>query len=108
MASDAKRQLVEFLIERAFDPVMKARPEGRSDAERKKLKDVQDATRAEIERFRRYGSAKDVVKNFKRDLNSDPAKKVHADLKALNLPTLNEIKDEFEAKASKLGVEASR
>jgi len=70
MASDAKRQLVEFLIERAFDPVMKARPEGRSDAERKKLKDVQDATRAEIERFQRYGSAKDVVKNFKRDLNS--------------------------------------
>jgi hypothetical protein len=32
---------------------------------------------------------------------------VHADLKALNLPTLNEIKDEFETKASELGVDAS-
>jgi hypothetical protein len=41
----------------------------------------------EPERFRGYGSAKDVVENFKRDF-SDPAKKVHADLKALNLPTL--------------------
>ena len=107
MASDAKRQLVEFLIDRAFDPVMKAKPEGRSDAEKKKLKHVQEATRAEIERFQRYGSAKDVVENFKRDLNSDPAKKVHADLKALNLPTLNEIKDEFETKASELGVDTS-
>jgi hypothetical protein len=107
MASDAKRQLVEFLIDRAFEPVMKAKPEGRSDAERKKLKHVQDATRAEIERFQRYSSAKDVVENFKRDLNSDPAKKVHADLKALNLPTLNEIKDEFETKASELGVDTS-
>ncbi|HEV2901379.1 MAG TPA: hypothetical protein VGX71_26765 [Pseudaminobacter sp.] len=107
MASDAKRQLVEFLIDRAFDPVMKAKPEGRSDAKRKKLKHVQDATRAEIERFQRYGSAKDVVENFRRDLNSDPAKKVHADLKALNLPTLNEIKGEFETKASELGVDAS-
>jgi ribosome recycling factor len=81
---------------------MKAKPDGRSDAERKKLKEVQDATRSEIERFRGYGSAKDVVENFKRDLDSDPAKKVHADLKALTLPTLNEIKDEFEAKASEL------
>ncbi|WP_353643228.1 hypothetical protein [Mesorhizobium sp. WSM2239] len=108
MASDAKRQLVEFLIDRAFDPVMKAKPEGRSDSEKKKLKDVQDATRAEIERFKRYGSARDVVENFKRDLNSDPAKKVHAYLKALNLPTLNDIKDEFEAKASELGVGASK
>ncbi len=51
MVSDAKRQLVEFLIDRAFDPVIKAKPEGRSDSERKKLKYVQDATLAEIERF---------------------------------------------------------
>jgi hypothetical protein len=107
MASDAKRQLVEFLIDRAFDPVMKAKPEGRPDAEKKKLEGVQKATQSEIERFRNYGSAKEVVVNFKRDLDSDPAKKVHADLRALDLPTLNDIRDEFEAKAAELEVEAS-
>lgn len=105
MPSDAKQQLVDFLIDRAFDPVMKADAEGRSDENKRRLKDVQEATRSEIERFRGYDSAKEVVVNFRRDLDSDPAKKVHADLKALDLPTLNEIRDEFEHKASELGIE---
>jgi hypothetical protein len=48
MAKDAKRELVELLVRRAFDPVLKARSGG-SDANREKLAQVQDATRAEIE-----------------------------------------------------------
>ncbi|MBB2969935.1 hypothetical protein [Mesorhizobium sp. RMAD-H1] len=106
MAAEARRQLVDFVVERAFDPVMKAKPDGRSESERRKLKDVQEATRAEIERFRDYDSARDVLVNFRRDLDSDPAKKIHAELKALDLPTINDIRDEFEEKAKKLGVEA--
>ncbi|YBV98304.1 hypothetical protein M1D80_16100 [Phyllobacteriaceae bacterium JZ32] len=106
MAAEARRELVDFVVERAFDPVMKAKPDGRSESERRKLKDVQEATRAEIERFRDYGSAREVLVNFRRDLDSDPAKKIHAELKALDLPTINDIRDEFEEKARKLGVEA--
>jgi hypothetical protein len=81
-------------------------PEGRSDMDKKKLKDVQDATRSQIERFQGYDSAREVVVKFRRDLNSDPARKVHADLKELHLPTLNDVRDESEAKASELGIEA--
>ena len=55
-----------------------------------------------------YGSAKEVVVNFKRDLDSEPARKVHAELKALGLPTVNDIRDEFESLAKELGVDASR
>ena len=44
--------------------------------------------------------------NFKRDLSSTPAKRVHAELKALDLPTLNDLREEFEQKARNLGLDA--
>jgi hypothetical protein len=105
MTENAKRELVDFLIHRAFDPVLKAEPAG-SDADKAKLERVQKATRAEIERFRAYGSAEEVVVNFKRDLISAPAKKVHEELRALGLPTIDDLRDEFEEKARKLGAKS--
>ncbi|MFN3521865.1 MAG: hypothetical protein ACK4YQ_06425 [Phenylobacterium sp.] len=102
----AKQELVNFLVKEAFDPVLEARPDGRSDAEKRKLKDVQDATRSEIDRFRGYGSADDVVTNFKRDLDSEPARKIHRELKSLGLPTLGDVRPQFEKKARELGVDA--
>ncbi|HYZ63161.1 MAG TPA: hypothetical protein VE650_11965 [Acetobacteraceae bacterium] len=100
MAQDKKKELVDFLERKAFDPVLHAK-----NGDKATLEHVQQATRAEIERYRNYGSAEEVVTNFKRDLHSSAAKKVHAELKQLGLPTLNDIRDEFEAKARALGVE---
>lgn len=105
-AASAKRELVGFLMERAFQPVMKAKAGRRSEAESRKLEHVRKATEAEIERYRGYGSAREVLINFRRDLDSEPAKKVHAELRSLDLPTINELRDEFEKKAASLGVEA--
>lgn len=105
--SQAQQELANFVISRAFNPVMRAKTDGRSEADRKSLEHVQKATRAEIERYRNYGSAEDVAVNFKRDLNSRAAKKVHAELRHLHLPTINDIKDEFEQKARDLGVKSS-
>ncbi|OHB37988.1 MAG: hypothetical protein A2882_06090 [Phenylobacterium sp. RIFCSPHIGHO2_01_FULL_70_10] len=104
MADSAKEKLVDFLKERAFDPVLDASPEGRSDTEKEKLEHVQRATRSEIDRFEGYDSAHEVVVNFKRDLDSEPAKRVHRELKDLGLPTLNDIAGDFENEAQKLGV----
>lgn len=87
--------------------MLRAKPDGRSDADKQILEHVQQATRSEIDRYQDYGSAADVVTNFKRDLTSSPAKKVHAELKRLDLPTLNDIRDRFEEKARSLGVDAS-
>ncbi|MER8379280.1 MULTISPECIES: hypothetical protein [unclassified Mesorhizobium] len=103
----AQQELVEFVISKAFNPVMRAKPDGKSDAERKMLEHVQQATKTEIERYRRYGSAEEVATNFKRDLNSDAAKKLHAQLRRLHLPTIEDIRDDFEDKARALGVKAS-
>ena len=75
---DKKKQLLQLVERKAFDPVMRAKPDGRSEAEKKKLEHVQKATKAEIDRYRGYGSAEELVTNFKRDLTSAAAKKVHA------------------------------
>jgi hypothetical protein len=104
MADSKKDELVRFLEERAFKPVLNAKPKGRSEAEQKKIEHVQKATRAEIDRFRNYGSAQEVVTNFKRDLDSEPAKRIHAELRSLGLPTINDIREEFEKARGKLGV----
>jgi hypothetical protein len=104
MADRNKDELVQFLEERAFKPVLNARPSGRSEADRRKLEHVQKATRAEIERFHHYGSAKEVLTNFRRDLDSAPAKRVHAELRSLGLPTIHDVRDEFERRAAALGL----
>ena len=103
--ADAQHQLLDLLEREAFDPVLRARPDSGSEVDKRKLAEVQSKTRSEIDRFRGYGSAREVVTNFKRDLSSEPAKRVHRDLAALDLPTINDIRDRFEAKARDLGVE---
>lgn len=104
--ADARHQLLAFLEREAFDPVLHASTDGRSEADQRKLAELQDKTRAEVERFRHYRSARELVINFNRDLTSEPAKKVHRELAALGLPTLNDIRDRFEAKVRELKVEA--
>ena len=101
--ADARQQLLDFLEKKAFQPVMRAKPEKYPENKRDKLEDVQRSTEKEIERFRGYRSADDLITNFKRDLESAPAKKVHRTLHELGLPTLPELREDFEALAEKLG-----
>lgn len=103
MTQSAKDKLVDWLERRAFNPVLRADPKDYPEKEHDKLKQVQDKTRIELERFRGYGSAKEVLVNFKRDLGSTPARKVHRDLEELGLPTLNSLRGEFEELADSVG-----
>ena len=70
--SKAKKELVNFLNRRAFDPVLKKKPdEYGSQAEKDKLYDAQQSTRSTKERYNKeYGTADEVVKRFKDDLSS--------------------------------------
>lgn len=103
MADNAKEKLVNFLERKAFEPVLGADPDAYPENKRDKLKDVQDATRAEQERFHDYGSAEEVYQMYRDDLNSEPAQKVHRKLRDLDLPTLNDVRDEFEQLAQGVG-----
>jgi hypothetical protein len=102
---DARERLLALLERKAFDPVLRADPNRFPAAKRDKLRDVQRRTETEVDRFRHYGSARDVVVNFKRDLHSEPAEKVHRELRDLGLPTIEDVREEFERLAAELGVE---
>jgi 5-bromo-4-chloroindolyl phosphate hydrolysis protein len=95
----SKEELVQFLDRHVFDPILKASPEAHK-SNQEDLKYVQDRTRTEKERYHKYGSANEVVRMFKDDLNSENARQVNDRLKKLGLPRLVDVKDEFEQKAA--------
>jgi len=107
MANDAKQELVDFLERRAFRPILETRPDDYdSDADRRRLAEVQRATRSEIHRYRsEYTSARDVIDNYKDDLTSEPARKIDRELDQLGLPTLRDVEPEFRRKVEELGFE---
>ena len=100
--TDARNELVDFIVHRAFYPVLMA---DRTGPHRARIEHVQAATRAEIERFRSYGSAEEVISSFQRDLQSRPTKSINSELKLLHLPMIDDFRDDFERKARELGYE---
>lgn len=91
----SKEDLLRFLDSHVFTPILRKSPNDYSKADQDKLKDVQERTQTEKERFRSYNSAEEVVVNFKRDLHSEAAKPVNAELERLKLPTLSSVREEF-------------
>jgi hypothetical protein len=90
-----KQQLLQFLDQHVFNPILKASAKGKGDSDQSKLKDVQDKTRTERDRFHHYSSAREIVDNYKSDLHSKAAHRVNQELEALKLPTLPSVRDEF-------------
>jgi hypothetical protein len=90
-----KQKLLHFLDQHVFNPILRASADRYSDADQRKLKDVQDRTKSEQERFRGYQSAREVIDNYKSDLHSSTAKRVNSELEKLKLPTLPSVKDDF-------------
>ena len=68
MADNKKDELVRSLEEQAFQPVLNARSKGRSEAEQKRLEQVQRPRGPRSSAFAITASAKEVVINFRRDL----------------------------------------
>ncbi|MDP9316677.1 MAG: hypothetical protein M3Q08_07420 [Pseudomonadota bacterium] len=98
-------QLLDFLDRKMFEPVLKASPDDyESDNDKKKLEGVQKTTRSTQESYHKLTTPERVRNEFRGDLNSEAAKKVHNELRSLHLPTANDVKDEFEQLYDKLGV----
>ncbi len=102
----AREKLLDLVDGKAFDPVLKASPSTySSERDKDRLRDVQDTTRNTQRSYHEKDkSAQAVYENFLDDLHSEAAKKVHRELRDLNLPTLDDNKDEFEQMANELGV----
>ena len=96
----SKKELVRFLNERVFEPILKASPDRFHGKQKEDLKYVQDRTRSEKQRYEHYSSADEVIRMYKDDLHSEKAKPVNERLKELGLPRLEDVKDEFDKKAA--------
>jgi hypothetical protein len=90
-----KQELIHFLEQHVFNPILKASADRYSEADQHRLRDVQDRTKSEKERFHRYSSAREVIDNYNSDLHSSTAKRVNRELEKLKLPTLPSVKDDF-------------
>jgi hypothetical protein len=88
----SKQELVHFLDQHVFNPILRAHMDGNFDNE---LEDVQRRTRSEQERYHHYKSAEQVVRMYKDDLSSEKARMVNAELKRLRLPILEDVREEF-------------
>jgi hypothetical protein len=90
-----KTELLNFLDNHVFNPILKASSDRYSEADQKKLEDVQQRTKSEKDRFHRYRNAQAIIDNYKDDLHSPTAKRVNSELEKLKLPTLPSVKEEF-------------
>ena len=104
--NNAKEKLIDFLDRRVFQPIMQANPDQRSEDKRDKVQRVQRATEDARKRYRSYDSAQKVYRMYRDDLTSGPAESVTRDLRALDLPTLADVRDEFERLADEVGAKS--
>jgi hypothetical protein len=104
---EAREKLLSMLDKKAFDPVIKAHPKDYSGSDQQKLENVQRKTHSTKQRYHdSYKTAQAVYDNFKSDLSSNSAQHVHQEIRSLGLPTLQDIKGDFEALAKELGVKS--
>ncbi|MCS0493998.1 hypothetical protein NVS89_02735 [Ancylobacter sp. MQZ15Z-1] len=103
MASDARSRLVDFLDHEAFDPILRASAGDYPRSRHAKLHDVQRATENEKRRYHGYDSAREICRMFRDDLVCEPARRIDRELTALDLPTLDSVREAFERLAADVG-----
>jgi len=104
-AKDTRQQLINFINKKAFDPILKAKPNKFKEKDRGALEDIQRKTENEKKQFEEeYTTAEEIKKNYLSNVHSKAAAKVNDQLEKLGLPTLPQHKDEFMELCKKLEV----
>ncbi len=65
-----KTELVHYLDQHVFNPILRADASAHSGHEKEELEDVQRRTETEQARYHKYSSAEKVVQMYKDDLSS--------------------------------------
>lgn len=105
MADNKRKQLLDFIDDKAFNPIIKANPNKYKEEDKKKLEDIQRKTKNEQKQFHNdYKTAKEVKNGYLSDVRSEAAKKINDELKKLKLPTLPDLKKDFMELCDKLEV----
>lgn len=104
---DIAHRLFEYLDEHAFGPVLSASPERFPQELQEELRAAQGETRRERERFARGASPTEVYRTYHEELEAPGAADLHRRLRKLDLPTLDDVRIDFEQMAGDLGVGTS-
>jgi hypothetical protein len=101
-----REQLLRFLDDRVFQPALTAKPLAyASTEERKLLKIVQKRVhQSKVRYVADYATALDVKTNFVQDLNSKPGQALASDMWILKLPRFEDVRSDFLALCTKLGL----
>ncbi len=104
---DVAHRLFEFLDEREFGPVLAASPERYPEPRRGELRAAQEETRRERARFENRASAAEIYRTYHEELAAPEAAELHRRLRKLDLPTLEDVRIDFEQMAGDLGIGTS-
>ncbi len=63
-AKDVKQQLLDFINKKAFDPILKAKPNKFNDEDREAFEEVRRKTENEKKNFEEYSTAEEIKKNY--------------------------------------------
>ncbi len=103
---DVARRLFDYLDEHVFRPILAAGAEHRPEHERELLVQLQRETRHERERILHAPSATAVYRAFHAEIATPEAHQRYARLRELDLPTLEDVRLDFEQMAVDLYIGA--
>lgn len=91
-ANDVKQQLLDFINKKAFDPILKTKPDKFKGKDREDFEDVRRKTESEKKNFEDYGSADEIKKNYLSNVHSKAPAKVNDQLEKPGLRQCLSIK----------------
>jgi len=101
---DKRDELLNFIDKKAFNVILKTSPDKFKGKDKEDFDEILKKTKDEKKKFQGYKTANEVKENFLSNTHSIPAQKLDKELEHLKLPTLPQIKDEFEELCKKLDV----
>jgi|ERR1700724_3626122 hypothetical protein len=101
-----REQLLRFLDDRVFQPTLTAQPLAYASTEdRKLLKSLQKRVHeCKVRYLADYATANDVKANFGQDINSKSGQALASDMWILKLPRFEDVRSDFLALCTKLGL----
>jgi hypothetical protein len=105
MAENARKQLLDFLDQNVFDPVLGLEEEYFVGRDKEKFREAKAETMREKEKYHNYETAHEIAWQFEKDVTSGASRKINEELDELGLPKLEDFREEFFELSEDLGAE---
>lgn len=100
----SRDKLIDYLDQKVFDPVVQADPTDFAETHRGDLTTLKAALHTAQLRYHNAGTAEKVREMFHNDLKAEEDLGIRAELRRLNLPTMQDIHAEFDRLCHDMGL----